>query len=166
MCIRDSDLTDGKKVAIIGSDVAKEIGSTNAELLYKNINIGDASYRVVGIAEPKGSGGWDNPDERIFVPVLAASERIFGRIWINMIVVKSSGDFSLPEVMIAIERILRRTHDISPGEENDFRIFDWSEVKELQKETTNILTTMIAGIASISLLVGGIGVMNLSLIHI
>ena len=76
----ENDLTDGKKVAIIGSDVAKEIGSTNAELLYRNINIGDASYRVIGIAEPKGSGGWDNPDERIFVPVLAASERIFGRI--------------------------------------------------------------------------------------
>ena len=162
----ENDLTDGKKVAIIGSDVAKEIGSTNAEILYKNINIGDASYRVIGVAEPKGSGGWDNPDERIFVPVLAASERIFGRIWINMIVVKSTGDFSLPEVMIAIERILRRTHDISPGEENDFRIFDWSEVKELQKETTNILTTMIAGIASISLLVGGIGVMNIMLVSV
>ena len=162
----ENDLTDGKKVAIIGSDVAKEIGTTNAEILYKNINIGDASYRVIGIAEPKGSGGWDNPDERIFVPVLAASERIFGRIWINMIVVKSIGDFSLPEVMIAIERILRRTHDISPGEENDFRIFDWSEVKELQKETTNILTTMIAGIASISLLVGGIGVMNIMLVSV
>ena len=162
----ENDLTNGKKVAIIGSDVAKELGTTRKEILYRNIFIGDSSYRVIGITEPKGSGGWDNPDERIFVPVLAASERIFGRVWINMIVVKSASEFSLPQVMIAIERILRRTHDISPGEDNDFRVFDWSEVKQLQKETTNILTTMIAGIASISLLVGGIGVMNIMLVSV
>ena len=162
----ENDLINGKKVAIIGSDVAKELGTNKKDLLFKNIVIGDSSYRVIGIAEPKGSGGWDNPDERIFVPVITASERIFGRIWINMIVVKSAGEFSLPQVMIAIERILRRTHDISPGEDNDFRVYDWSEVKQLQKETTNILTTMIAGIASISLLVGGIGVMNIMLVSV
>ena len=161
-----NDLTNGKKVAIIGSDVAKELGTTRKEILYRNIFIGDSSYRVIGITEPKGSGGWDNPDERIFVPVLAASERIFGRVWINMIVVKSASEFSLPQVMIAIERILRRTHDISPGEDNDFRVFDWSEVKQLQKETPNILTTMITSIASIRLLVGGIGVMNIMLVSV
>ena len=156
----------GGKVAVVGFDVAKELNTTNKELLNKKITIGNSSYRVVGITEGKGSGGWDNPDERIYVPVLTASERIFGRMWVNMVVVEFPKEFRIPEVMIAIERVLRRTHDISPGEENDFRIVDWSQIKELQKEATSILTTLIAGIAGISLLVGGIGVMNIMLVSV
>ena len=83
-----------------------------------------------------------------------------------MVVVGFPKEFKISEVMIAIERVLRRTHDISPGEENDFRIVDWSQIKELQKEATSILTTLIAGIAGISLLVGGIGVMNIMLVSV
>ena len=162
----EDDEYKGGKVAVVGFDVANELNTTNEELLNKKITIGNSSFRVIGITEAKGSGGWDNPDERVYVPVLTASERVFGRIWINMMVVETPKDIKVPAVMIAIERILRRTHDISPGEKNDFRIVDWSQIKDMQQEATGILTTMIAGIASISLLVGGIGVMNIMLVSV
>ena len=162
----EDDEYKGGKVAVVGFDVANELNTTNDELLNKKITIGNSSFRVIGITEAKGSGGWDNPDERVYVPVLTASERVFGRIWINMVVVETPKDIKVPAVMIAIERILRRTHDISPGEKNDFRIVDWSQIKDMQQEATGILTTMIAGIASISLLVGGIGVMNIMLVSV
>ena len=68
--------------------------------------------------------------------------------------------------MIEIERVIRSEHDIGPGDDNDFRIIDWSEIREMQQETFAILTTMITGIASISLLVGGIGVMNIMLVSV
>ena len=162
----EDDEYKGGKVAVVGFEVANELNTTNSELLNKKIIIGNTSFRVIGITEGKGSGGWDNPDERIYVPVLTASERIFGRIWINMLVIESPKDIKIPAVMIAIERVLRRTHDISPGEKNDFRIMDWSQIKDMQQEATGILTAMIAGIASISLLVGGIGVMNIMLVSV
>ena len=74
----EDDEYKGGKVAVVGFDVANELNTTNEELLNKRITIGNSSFRVVGITEAKGSGGWDNPDERIYVPVLTASERVFG----------------------------------------------------------------------------------------
>jgi putative ABC transport system permease protein len=161
----DDELT-GKKVAVIGFGVSKELNTTNQELLNNKITVGNSTFRVIGILEEKGSGGWDNPDERIYIPILTASERIFGRIWVNSVVVETPKEISIPAVMIAIERVLRRTHDISPGEENDFKIMDWSQIQELKKKATSILTTLIVGIAGISLLVGGIGVMNIMLVSV
>jgi ABC-type antimicrobial peptide transport system, permease component len=77
-----------------------------------------------------------------------------------------STDYRVEEVMIAIERVLRREHDIGPGEENNFRINDWSQAVDLRREATSIFFALIVGIAGISLLVGGIGVMNIMLVSV
>ena len=74
--------------------------------------------------------------------------------------------YSTEEAMISIERVLRREHDIGPGEENNFRINDWSQFTDLRKQATAIFSALIIGIAGISLLVGGIGVMNIMLVSV
>ena len=77
-----------------------------------------------------------------------------------------SKDANVDEVMMTIERILRAQHDIGPGEDNDFRISDYSQFSDLRRQATGIFTALIAGIAGISLIVGGIGVMNIMLVSV
>ena len=98
--------------------------------------------------------------------MMTASTRVYGRKWINTLRVQIPDGTSIKEAMMSIERVLRREHDISPGEDNDFRIIDWSQIQQIQQDATAIFTTLIAGIAGISLLVGGIGVMNIMLVSV
>ena len=98
--------------------------------------------------------------------MMTASTRVYGRKWINTVRVQIPEGTSINKAMMSIERVLRREHDIGPGEDNDFRIIDWSQIQQIQQDATAIFTTLIAGIAAISLLVGGIGVMNIMLVSV
>lgn len=165
----DTDSLNRNRVAVIGAEVTKELNlieNFDGSLLNKNISIGGTSFEVIGILKKKGSGGWNGPDERIFIPLLTASERVMGHERLQSIRVSVPDEVTISEAMIEIERVIRSEHDIGPGDDNDFRIIDWSEIREMQQETFAILTTMITGIASISLLVGGIGVMNIMLVSV
>jgi len=165
----DEDSLSRHRVAVVGAEVQKELNlieGIDEPLINKEISIGGTSFKVIGILKKKGSGGWNGPDERVFIPLLTASERVMGHERLNSIRVSVPDDTSINEAMIEIERVVRSEHDIGPGDDNDFRIIDWSEIREMQQETLSILTTMITGIASISLLVGGIGVMNIMLVSV
>ena len=100
------------------------------------------------------------------MPILTAAQRIFGRIRVDSINVGIANDANIEQVMMSIERILRQQHDIGPGQDNDFRIADYSQFSDLRRDATSIFTFLIAGIAAISLLVGGIGVMNIMLVSV
>ena len=155
-----------KRVVVLGSSVPKELKTSKKRLLNNEISIAGVSFEVIGFIKSQGSNGWRNPDEQIYTPLYTASDRIFGRDTINSINVDFSTDYRVEEVMIAIERVLRREHDIGPGEENNFRINDWSQAVDLRREATSIFFALIVGIAGISLLVGGIGVMNIMLVSV
>ena len=114
----------------------------------------------------EGSTGWQNPDDDLYVPLLTASQRIFGTDRLGWINVGISNDTNVDYVMMTIEEILRQKHDIGPGGDNDFRINDWSQYSDLRRQATGIFTALIAGIAGISLIVGGIGVMNIMLVSV
>ena len=128
--------------------------------------VGGTSYKVIGILKEEGSTGWQNPDDDLYVPLLTASQRIFGTDRLGWINVGISNDTNVDYVMMTIEEILRQKHDIGPGEDNDFRINDWSQYSDLRRQATGIFTALIAGIAGISLIVGGIGVMNIMLVSV
>ena len=154
------------RVAVLGNAVAEELKIPEEMLLNKDIQIGGISFKVIGLLGKKGSGGWENTDEKIYIPMMTASTRVYGRKWINTVRVQIPEGTSINKAMMSIERVLRREHDIGPGEDNDFRIIDWSQIQQIQQEATAIFTTLIAGIAGISLLVGGIGVMNIMLVSV
>ena len=155
-----------KRVAIIGSSVGTELKTASKALLGKDIELGGVTFEIIGVMKSEGSSGWSNPDEQIYIPLLTASDRVFGRQRVDSIRVEVPNTYSPEEAMISIERVLRREHDIGPGEENNFRINDWSQFTDLQKQATAIFSALIIGIAGISLLVGGIGVMNIMLVSV
>ncbi len=155
-----------KRVAVIGPKVATELKTSPRAMLNKELLISGVPFRVVGILESEGSSGWRSPDDNVYVPLLTASDRIYGRKTVNSISVSISNDQNIEEAMVAIEQVLRRQHDIGPGVDNDFRINDWSQYSDLRNEAVAIFTILITGIAGISLLVGGIGVMNIMLVSV
>lgn len=155
-----------KKVIILGSKVPGELKTSAKQLLNNEILVAGTSYTVIGILKEEGSTGWQNPDDDLYVPLLTASQRIFGTDRLGWINVGISNETNVDYVMMTIEQILRQKHDIGPGGENDFRINDWSQYSDLRRQATGIFTALIAGIAGISLIVGGIGVMNIMLVSV
>lgn len=155
-----------KRVAVIGSSVGTELKTSSKALVGKEVNLGGVTFKIIGVINSEGVSGWSNPDDQIYIPLLTASDRVFGRDRVDSIRVEVPNLYSPEEAMISIERVLRREHDIGPGEENNFRIHDWSQFTDLQRQATAIFSALIIGIAGISLLVGGIGVMNIMLVSV
>ncbi len=155
-----------KRVIVLGSKVPGELKTSAKQILNKEILIAGTSYTVIGILSEEGSTGWQNPDDDLYVPILTAAQRIFGTDRLGWINIGISNDTNVDYVMMTIEQILRQKHDIGPGGENDFRINDWSQFSDLRRQATGIFTALIAGIAGISLIVGGIGVMNIMLVSV
>ena len=155
-----------KRVIVLGSKVPGELKTSAKQILNKEILIAGTSYTVVGVLSEEGSTGWQNPDDDLYVPLMTAAQRIFGTDRLGWINVGISNDTNVDYVMMTIEQILRQKHDIGPGGENDFRINDWSQFSDLRRQATGIFTALIAGIAGISLIVGGIGVMNIMLVSV
>ena len=155
-----------KRVIVLGSAVPKELQTSAQAILNKEILIAGTSYKVIGVLKEEGSTGWQNPDEELYIPLLTGAQRLFGTENLDSLSVGISKDTNVDEVMMTIERILRAQHDIGPGEDNDFRISDYSQFSDLRRQATGIFTALIAGIAGISLIVGGIGVMNIMLVSV
>ena len=155
-----------KKVVVLGSDVPKELKTSPTRILNKEVLIAGNSYKVIGILEEEGSTGWQNPDDELYVPLLTGSQRLFGTKNLDSLNIAIEKTANVDEIMMTIERILRSQHDIGPGEDNDFRINDYSQYSDLRRQATGIFTALIAGIAGISLVVGGIGVMNIMLVSV
>ena len=155
-----------KRHAVLGSSVGTELKTSSKALVGKDIELGGVTFKVIGVVKSEGSSGWSNPDEQIYIPLLTASDRVFGRDRVDAIRVEVPNTYTPEEAMISIERVLRREHDIGPGEENNFRINDWAQFTDLQKQATAIFSALLIGIAGISLMVGGIGVMNIMLVSV
>jgi len=155
-----------KRVIVLGSKVPGELKTSVKQILNQDILVAGTSYKVIGILKEEGSTGWQNPDDDLYVPLLTSAQRIFGTDRLGWINVGISNDTNVDYVMMTIEQILRQRHDIGPGGENDFRINDWSQFSDLRRQATGIFTALIAGIAGISLIVGGIGVMNIMLVSV
>ena len=155
-----------KRVVVLGSAVPKELKTSAQRILNNEILIAGTSYKVTGVLKEEGSTGWQNPDDELYIPLLTGSQRLFGTENLDSLSVGISKDANVDEVMMTIERILRAQHDIGPGDDNDFRISDYSQFSDLRRQATGIFTALIAGIAGISLIVGGIGVMNIMLVSV
>jgi len=155
-----------KRVVVLGSAVPKELKTSAKRILNNEILIAGTSYKVIGVLKEEGSTGWQNPDDELYIPLLTGSQRLFGTENLDSLSVGISKYANVDEVMMTIERILRAQHDIGPGDDNDFRISDYSQFSDLRRQATGIFTALIAGIAGISLIVGGIGVMNIMLVSV
>jgi putative ABC transport system permease protein len=156
-----------KRVAVLGNAVPNLLNANARSLIGQQISIRGIPFEIVGILAEKGaSGGWDNPDEQILIPLETAQYRIFGSDRVNSITVQVASPDSIGVAMIEIEKVLRREHGIAPGKDNDFQIRDFTQFLATMEETTKTFTFLLGGIAAVSLLVGGIGIMNIMLVSV
>ena len=155
-----------RRLAVIGSEVAERLDAQSAALVGQNILVRGIPFEVIGVLEEKGSRGWDNPDEDLYIPLATAQFRVIGSEYVRSISVQATSSETMDAAMADIDRILRREHRIAPGEEADFNVRNIASLMSTFQESTQTFTFLLAGIALISLLVGGIGIMNIMLVSV
>jgi putative ABC transport system permease protein len=156
-----------RRVAVVGWAVLEELGLDNPwAILGQHIRIQGIRFDVVGVMALKGMAGGRDDNEQILIPIRTARYRLFGRERLNDIFVLARDEPSIPLAMAELQRVIRRTHEIRPGDEDDFTIRAQTDFLETLNQSTGTFTLLLAGIAGVSLLVGGIGIMNIMLVSV
>ena len=154
-----------RKVAVIGSTVVKNLfGDVSA--IGKEIKVDGNNYLVIGSTEQKGALSWFDPDDQIFIPVTTAQKRLFGIHHIQSIDVQAKKMEDLEVIKKDIDSLLRIRHGIHTDEDSDFHVQNSSQWLNSWGDAAKTFTYLLGGIAAISLLVGGIGIMNIMLVSI
>ena len=157
-----------RRVAVLGASVVRDLGyASPATLIGERIRIGGRLFHVAGVLAARGrtSMGAD-PDNQVLIPLRTGRFRLFGTDRLSDIYVLASGEAAVPLAMADIQTVLRREHRLRLGQPNDFRIRNQSDFLTAASETTQVFTYLLAGIAAVSLLVGGIGIMNIMLVSV
>ncbi len=156
-----------RRYAVLGSAVPQMLNINAFAALGTEIQIRGITFEVIGVLSEKGSqGSWMNPDEQILIPLQTARYRVIGTDRLRSITVKVESEDKMNLAMMEIERVLRREHKIRPGADNDFQIRNQTDILATFQQTTQTFTFLLAGIAAVSLLVGGIGIMNIMLVSV
>ena len=156
------------RVAVFGAGVPELLGVRNPGALIGDlVRIGGVQFKVIGTLEAKGTGtGFGNQDDQVYVPFGTGRFRLFKTDRVDDIFALASSEADLPAAMSEIEVAMRRAHRIPEGAPDDFRIRNQADLLETLSEATQVFTTLLAGIAAVSLLVGGIGIMNIMLVSV
>ena len=153
------------RVAVLGSGIPGQLEIAPTEVLTQGISIRGIPFTVIGILEEVGSGR-GSPDQRILLPLRTAELRVLGSQDLEDISVRVRSGIPMETAMVDIERVLRSEHKILPGQPNDFAIYDRRQFLETREEAQQTFTILLASIAGVSLLVGGIGIMNIMLVSV
>jgi putative ABC transport system permease protein len=163
----DADDNARRRVAVLGPQVVSDLGVvTPAAIVGETIRIDGVQFEVIGVLASKGTGGFQNPDDQVLIPLQTARTRVIGNDRLRSISVLAPSEDEIPVTMAEIQKILRREHHLSVGKDDDFQIRNQSDFLATLGETTQVFTLLLAGIAAVSLLVGGIGIMNIMLVSV
>ena len=165
-----TDVTTNQKVALLGKTVVTNLFGAGVDPVGETIRINRIPFRVVGVLESKGATPWgsDN-DDRVVVPVTTFNQKIAGglRKYLNgTILVTTPNRDATRKAKEQVEQLLRRRHKLRPGQNDDFHVRDPTEFAEAQEDSAQTITSLLAGVAMVSLLVGGIGIMNIMLVSV
>ena len=164
--ITDSQVERRERVAVIGATVAKNLFGED-DPVGKDIRINNDPFKIVGVLQSKGSGSFGNDqDDIIYIPYTTAMERVAGIDFIRMIYITTAAGYDINRVQADIENVLRVRHGIKDPALDDFNVRNMASVMETMQETTATLTMFLGAIAAISLVVGGIGIMNIMLVSV
>ncbi len=162
------DNKNSAKIAVIGSTVAAELFG-DLDPIGRIMRVGGIPFKVVGTLKSKGSMGPMDQDDLIFIPIATAQKKVFGTSFpgtVSMIVVKGDNPDDVSQAEQDITELLIQRHRIGKNQENDFEIRNSAEFQEKMKSTVKTFGILLASIASVSLLVGGIGIMNIMLVSV
>jgi putative ABC transport system permease protein len=152
-------------VCVLGQTVADTM-FPGQEALGRDLRVHDVTCRVVGILEPKGATAGMDQDDVLFMPFTTFSRRIIGNERAGVLILSAVSEDRIDDAKSEITEIMRRRRHIHEGQDDDFSVRDPREIQALLTSVTGMLTTLLAGVAAISLLVGGIGIMNIMLVSV
>ncbi len=164
--LHEGDMESAAKVAVIGQTVARQLfGSDDA--LDAVIRIRNIPFRVVGVLVPKGqTGQGTDQDDTVMIPYTTMQKRLMRITWVQSIVVKAVSAERVDEAQEQITLLLRQRHRIGSDREDDFNVRNLSDIAEAATTTARVMAVLLGSVASISLLVGGIGIMNIMLVSV
>ena len=157
-----------QRVVVLGSAVVDNLGITTPEaMIGETVRIRGTQFTIIGVLASKGqANAFQNPDDEVLVPIQTARFRVNGSDRLQSISALAETEEKIPDAMADIQRILRRQHRIRQGAPDDFQIRNQADILTTTQETTQVMTYLLSGIAAVSLLVGGIGIMNIMLVSV
>jgi putative ABC transport system permease protein len=169
----DGDYSGRSRVAVLGSDTVEALFPDDVDPVDAEVKIRGITFKVIGVMEEQGGTSFGNRDDRIIVPLTTARERLFntrsqttGEFLVDMILIQAVSNEAVDDVVIDASDALRQSHDIAFRDEDDFLVLTQQDFLSAFGQVTSVLTLFLGAIASISLLVGGIGIMNIMLVSV
>jgi len=160
----------GRKVAVLGQTVVDNLFGDGVDPVGQRIRVGPIPFTVIGVLSPKGQSGFQDQDDIVVVPLDAARSRIIGRglsgDQINQIYVKATDKDALYQLEQDVTNLLRERHRIQPGADDDFNVQNLTSIQEAAQASTSTFTILLAAVAGVSLVVGGVGIMNIMLVSV
>jgi putative ABC transport system permease protein len=163
--LTDASVRSGLRVAVLGATTAANLGLDQTSI-GATISIDGLPFRVIGILQPKGGAGFANPDDQVLVPIATVSKYFIGGDTVRTIGVSVASNDQMTQVTDAITALLRDRHELAATDTADFSVFNQTQLLDAASSISATLTLLLGGIASISLIVGGIGIMNIMLVSV
>ncbi|MCL4705706.1 ABC transporter permease [bacterium] len=155
------------RVCVLGSTVRDNLFDPSEDPIGKTLRISRMNFQIVGVLETKGqSGGWMNPDDQVLIPLATAQMRLFGVDHITNSTLKVADASLMDKAFYDVERVLRKQHRLRDTQDNDFNIRNQADIISTFESTQKTITMMLTIVAIVSLLVGGIGIMNIMLVSV
>ncbi|MBK6517643.1 MAG: ABC transporter permease [Polyangiaceae bacterium] len=164
IAISDMDDEQRSRIAVLGATVARELYG-NASPLGTRLQVNGVAFRVVGVFAEKGSG-FQSPDDNVYVPLSTHQKVLFGQDHLSTISIQAESEAASANVKAAAERLLRLRHKLRDDQENDFDVRSQTEMLETMNQVTGTFTALLGSVAAVSLIVGGIGIMNIMLVSV
>lgn len=161
--ITDEQVSSNARVAVIGPTTRDDLFGTGADPIGQSIRINSIQFKVIGLTVSKGGSGFNNPDDIIYVPITTAQHFLAGATYVSTISVEATSASVMSDVQAQITALLLSRHNISDPTAADFNVLNQADIVATASSVTNTFTSLLASIAGISLLVGGIGIMNMML---
>jgi putative ABC transport system permease protein len=164
--ISDSNLEARSKVAVLGPQTVTDLFGENANPISQTIRIEGQAFSVIGVTTSKGGTGFQNQDDRVYIPLTTAQTVLFGVNYLSSIGVTATSEQVMEEARNQIGYLLLARHKLRDPTQADFSIFSQEDILGTATQVTATFTTLLSGIAAISLVVGGIGIMNIMLVTV
>lgn len=164
--ISDNQVKNMSKVAVLGPTTAEDLFGEGVNPVGQTIRISGKNFLVIGLIKSKGGSGFQNQDDAIYIPLTTAQKQLFGVKNLTSIALEAINEQAMTAAQNEVGYLLLAQHNLSDPSEADFRILSQSDILEAASSVTGTFTTLLTGVAAISLLVGGIGIMNIMLMSV
>ncbi len=164
--ISDTDEASMKKVVVLGPQTAADLFTEGTDPIGQTIRIKGMAFQVIGITTSKGGTGFQNQDDVAYIPLSVAQKQLFGQTYLNTISLEAKSSDIMVQAQDEVGYLLLARHKLTDPAKADFSIFSQADILNTASSTTSTFTTLLAGIAAISLFVGGIGIMNIMLVTV